>query len=489
MTQLSSLPLHRIQERARPRNLRAAPVRLVLALACTFLSACSTTPVYQPPDVAVPTQFKEAGATWAPAAPADALERGAWWELFGDEGLNRLARQVLISNQNIAAAVAVYVQAEALVRQQRAGLLPSVSLSGGATRTGGDGAARSGNNTQASLGINWAPDLWGRLQDGVSSAQASAQATQADLASARLSAVGTLASAYFQLREADAEIALLGATVEGYERSLQIVQNRYAAGVVAQTDVLQAQTQLANARADLANVQQTRARQEHALAVLTGQAPAGFDVPTARWVPTVPDVPPGMPSTLLQRRPDIASAERAVAAANAQIGVQQAAFFPSISLGASLGTGGTSVADLFRVSSSVWSLGLSVAQTIFDAGATAARVEQAQAARDARVAQYRQTVLGAFQSVEDQLSALRTLAQQEPLRQQAVSAAGRTAQQLLNRYNAGQVSFTDVVNAQAAALTAQRALLQLQVNRQIAVVGLIQALGGGWQPSWSGSAT
>lgn len=489
MTQLSSLPLHRPHKRTPQRILRAARVRLVLALACTFLSACSTTPVYQPPEVAVPTQFKEAGATWAPAAPADALERGAWWELFGDEGLNRLARQVLISNQNIAAAVAAYAQAEALVRQQRAGLLPSVSLSGGATRTGGDGAARSGNNTQASLGINWAPDLWGRLQDGVSSAQASAQATQADLASARLSAVGTLASAYFQLREADAEIALLGTTVTGYERSLQIVQNRYAAGVVAQTDVLQAQTQLANARADLANVQQTRARQEHALAVLTGQAPAGFDVPSALWVPTVPDVPPGMPSTLLQRRPDIASAERAVAAANAQIGVQRAAFFPSISLGASLGTGGTSVADLFRVSSSVWSLGLSVAQTIFDAGATAARVEQAQAAREVRVAQYRQTVLGAFQSVEDQLSALRTLAQQEPLRQQAVSAAARTAQQLLNRYNAGQVSFTDVVNAQAAALTAQRTLLQLQVNRQIAVVGLIQALGGGWQPSWSGSAT
>ncbi len=470
-------------------HLTAAPVRLALVLALTFLSACNTTPAYQRPDLAVPTHFKEAGATWALAAPADALERGAWWELFGDEGLNRLAQQVLISNQNIAAAVAAYAQADALVRQQRAGLLPSVGLSGGATRAGGDGSARSGNSTQASLGVNWAPDLWGRLQGGVSSAQASAQATEADLASARLSAVGTLASAYFQLREADAEIALLRATVEGYERSLQIVQNRYAAGVVAQTDVLQAQTQLANARADIASVRQTRTRLEHALAVLTGQAPAGFDLPVAQWVPTVPDVPLGMPSTLLQRRPDIASAERAVAAANAQIGVQQAAYFPSISLGASLGTAGASVADLFRVSNSVWSLGLSVAQTIFDAGATAARVEQAQAASDARVANYRQTVLAAFQGVEDQLAALRTLAEQEPLRQQAVSAAGRTAQQLLNRYNAGQVSFTDVVNAQAAALTAQRTLLQLQVNRQIAVVGLIQALGGGWQSSWPDSAS
>ncbi|MBY0409291.1 MAG: efflux transporter outer membrane subunit, partial [Burkholderiaceae bacterium] len=347
-----------------------------------------------------------------------------------------------------------------------------------------EGSSRSGNSLQASVGVDWAPDLWGRLQGSVNSAQASAQATQADVASARLSAVGTLASAYFQLREADAEMELLRATVAGYERSLQIVQNRYAAGVVAQTDVLQAQTQLANARADMASVRQNRARFEHALAVLTGQAPAGFELPPAQWVPTAPDVPVGVPSALLQRRPDIAAAERAVAAANAQIGVQQAAYFPSISLGASVGSAGATVANLFSVSNTVWSLGLSAAQTLFDAGATAARIEQAEAARDVRVANYRQTVLTAFQGVEDQLTALRTLAQQEPLRREAVSAAGRTAQQLLNRYNAGQVSFTDVVNAQAAALSTQRALLQLQVNRQLAVVGLVQALGGGWQPSW-----
>ena len=455
-----------------------------LGLATALLGACAVTPAYQQPDLPVPAAFKEAGATWAPAAPADALDRGPWWELFGDAELNHLAEQVQLSNQNIAAAVAAYAQAQAVVRQQRAGLLPSVSLSGGATRTGGEGASRSGLSTQASLSVDWAPDLWGRLQSSVGSAEASAQASEADLASARLSAVGALASAYFQLREADAEIDLLQATVEGYERSLQIARNRYNAGVVAQTDVLQAQTQLANARADLATVRQNRARYEHTLAVLTGRAPADFTLERASWAAEVPQVPLGVPSDLLQRRPDVAAAERAVAAANAQIGIQRAAYFPSLSLGASLGTGGGSVADLFKASSLVWSLGLSVAQTVFDAGATAARVEQAEAAHSARVATYRQTVLTAFQGVEDQLTVLRTQQQQEPLRREAVAAAERTAQQLLNRYREGQVGYTEVVTAQAAALSAQRALLQLQVNRQLAVVALVQALGGGWQAPW-----
>ena len=461
-----------------------ATCRASLGLALVLLSACTATTPYQPPELPVPAAFKEAGATWVPAAPADALDRGPWWELFGDAELNRLAEQVQLSNQNIAAAVAAYAQAQAVVRQQRAGLLPSVSLSGDATRSGGEGASRSGTSTQASLGVDWAPDLWGRLESSVNSAQASVQASEADLASARLSAVGSLASAYFQLREADAEIGLLQATVEGYERSLQIARNRYAAGVVAQTDVLQAQTQLANARAELATVRQNRARFEHALAVLTGRAPADFALPRAPWVAEVPAVPPAVPSTLLQRRPDIAAAERAVAAANAQIGIQRAAYFPSLSLGATLGGGGSSVADLFRASGTVWSLGLSIAQTLFDAGATAARVDAAQAARDARVAAYRQTVLTAFQSVEDQLTVLRTLQEQEPLRREAVSAAERTAQQLLNRYREGQVGYTEVVAAQVSALSTQRALLQLQVNRQLAVVALVQALGGGWQAPW-----
>lgn len=465
-----------------------APHRTSALALAALLSACTATQPHQPLDVPpvmpLPAAFKEAGATWLPAAPADALERGPWWELFKDEQLNRLAQQAQLSNQSIAAAVAAYAQAQAVVRQQRAGLLPSVTLSGGATRTGGEGASRSGTGTQASLALDWAPDLWGRLQSGVSAAQASAQASEADLASARLSAVGALASAYFQLRQADAEADLLQAAVEGYERSLQIAQNRYAAGVEAQTDVLQARTQLVNTRADLATVRQNRARFEHAVAVLTGRAPADFALAPGAWGGEVPEVPLAVPSTLLQRRPDIAAAERAVAAANAQIGAQRAAYYPSLSLGASLGSGGASVADLFKVSSLVWSLGLSAAQTVFNGGATAARVQEAEATQAARAASYRQTVLAAFQGVEDQLTVLRTLQAQEPLRRDAVSAAERTAQQQLNRYRAGQVGYTDVVTAQASALSVQRALLQLQVNRQLAMVALVQALGGGWQAPW-----
>ena len=458
----------------------AARVVIVAAIAAV-LGACSTPPAYSPPSVAVPGAFKEAPATWIPATPADALDRGPWWEMFGDEELNRLAAQVQLSNQNIAAAVAAYSQAQAVVRQGQAGLLPGVRLSGGASRFGGAGASRQGNSAQATLAADWEPDFWGRLAGSVSSAQASAQASEADLASARLSAAGALASAYFQLREADAELALLDATVQGYERNLQIARNRYAAGVVAETDVLQARTQLVNAQAERVSVGQNRARLEHALAVLTGQAPAGFAVAAvASWSASVPAVPAVVPSALLQRRPDIASAERAVAAADAQVGVQQSAYFPSINLGASLGTGGSSLADVLRASTSVWSLGLSVAQTLFDAGATAARVQQAQAAREARVARYRQTVLEAFQGVEDQLAALRALQDQEPLRREAVAAAERAAQQQLNRYRAGQVGYSEVVAAQASALAAQRALLQWRVNRQLATVALVQALGGGW---------
>lgn len=466
-------------------GLRTATRVVIVAAMGAVLGGCSTPPAYSPPSITVPGAFKEAPATWIPANPADALDRGPWWEMFGDEELNRLAAQVQLSNQNIAAAVAAYRQAQAVLRQGQAGLLPGARLSGGASRVGGDGASRPGNSAQATLTADWEPDFWGRLAGSVSSAQASAQASQADLASARLSAAGALASAYFQLREADEELALLAATVQGYERNLQIARNRYTAGVVAETDVLQARTQLVNAQAELVSVRQNRSRLEHAIAVLTGQAPAGFALaPVASWSASVPAVPATVPSALLQRRPDIASAERAVAAADAQVGVQQSAYFPSINLGASLGTGGSSLADVLRASTSVWSLGLSVAQTLFDAGATTARVQQAQAAREARVARYRQTVLEAFQGVEDQLAALRALQDQEPLRREAVAAAERAAQQQLNRYRAGQVSYSEVVAAQASALASQRALLQWRVNRQLAVVALVQVLGGGWHSDW-----
>lgn len=456
---------------------------LLLLTTAALLTACSVGPPYQRPEAATPATYKEAPpgeAGWFPAAPADTLDRGPWWQLFGDAELSRLVAQVEVSNQNVAAAVAAYAQARALVAQQRASLFPQIALDASARRSGGRGAVATTSNFQVAADASWAPDVWGALRLSVQGAAASAQASEADLAAARLSAQGELATNYFALRDADAELVLLRRTVEAYQRAATITRNRYDAGIAPRTDLLQAQTQLANAQADLAGLGNTRAQLEHAIAVLIGKPPADFALAPAEWTTTVPAIPLIVPSELLQRRPDIAASERAVAAANAQIGIQRAAYFPSIGLSASLGNGASRVGDLFNASSTLWSLGVSVAQTLFDAGATRARVQGAEAARDAAVARYRQTVLSAFQAVEDQLSASRALAEQAGLRRAASEAADLTEQQLLNRYQAGQVSYTDVVSAQASALSARRTLAQVAASRQASAVALIQALGGGW---------
>jgi NodT family efflux transporter outer membrane factor (OMF) lipoprotein len=451
------------------------------SLLAVLLAGCAATGPNAPPSAPMPAAYKEAPPGWIAAAPSDALDRGPWWALFGDAQLDALAERVQVSNQNIAAAAAAQAQAQALVREQRASFFPAVGLDAGATRSGGRGSTTgSGNRYQASVSASWAPDLWGRVAGNVGAASARAQASTADLASARLSMTGTLASSYFSLRETDAEIALLADTIAAYQRSLQITQNRYAAGVVPKSDVLQAQTQLANAQADLASLQQQRAQLEHAIAVLVGEAPGNFALAPAPWrADVLPAVPLLVPSVLLQRRPDVASAERLVAAANAQIGVARSGYFPSIGLSASTGGSAAGLADLF--SANVWSLGLTMAQTVFDAGATSARVDEAQAGWQQAVAQYRQTVLDAFRDVEDQLATTRVLEQQYALRKQASEAADQTEAQVLNRYRAGQVSYTEVVTAQVTALSARRALVQLTGSRQTSAVALIQALGGGWQ--------
>ena len=464
------------------RNLqRSFALAAATALA---LAGCAVGPDYQRPSAPVPAVYKEAttaaGATWLPAAPADAFDRGEWWRLFGDEELNRLVARVAIDNQNVAAAVAAYRQAQAVVGEARAARFPTLGLTGSARRTGGRDQAEV-NAFAVSLAADWAPDLWGRLGRGVESARASAEASAADLASARLSAQGELAINYFSLREADAELALLAKTIEGYERALQITQNRYAAGIAPKTDLLQAQTQLFSTRADLAGLRADRARFEHAIAVLVGVAPGDFSVAVAAWTPVVPAVPLGVPSALLQRRPDIASAERQVVIANAQIGIERSAWFPSLSLGGTLGSSQSRLGDLLSASGALWSLGVSVAQTVFDAGAIRSRVEGAEAGRDAAIARYRQTVLTAFQAVEDQLASAQALAEQAELRRQASDAADQTEQQILNRYRAGQLGYTDVVTAQASALSARRAVTQVGVSRQVSAISLIQALGGGWE--------
>ena len=495
-----------------------APSRLCAALLMSaalvaplaaFLGGCAVGPNYVRPSAALPPTFKEQ-AGWSPAAPADIADRGDWWTLFNDPALSALEAKVQVSNQNIIAAEAAYRQARAIVSEQRATLFPGVGVTGSGTQSGGgtgsrgqvitgagggtvitgtgtgtgtvNGSSGSTRSTsyRAGLSASWAPDVWGRIRRTIEAAKSNAQASAADLAAARLSAQGELATDYFNLREADAELALDQATVDAFQRSLTIAQNRYNAGVTVKSDVFQAQTQLANARADLAGTDRQRAIFEHAIAVLTGEAPGNFALATAPWVGTVPAIPASVPSTLLQRRPDIAGAERRVQAANAQIGVQTAAYFPDLSLSGSFGFAASELGSVFGSASSLWSYGASVAETLFDAGARPARVNQARAATDQAVAQYRETVLQALRNVEDQLAATRVLAQQSDLRKEASVAADAAETIVANRYKSGQVSYTDVVAAQTAAYTARRAVAQVAVQRQTTAVALIQSLGGGW---------
>jgi len=452
----------------------------VLALAL-LTSACAVGPNYVVPTTAVaPLTFK-APTGWSVATPGDSLDRGDWWTLFGDPVLNDLATRAETANQTVAAAEASYRGARAATRETRSSLFPTVDLNGSGARSGGDGSTGDSESYQVGIGASWEPDLWGRIRRSVESSNAQAEASAADLASARLSIQGELAANYLNLRETDAETAILNQTIAAYERALTITRNRYDAKVAPRVDVLQAQSQLATARSTLVGLERTRATYENAIAVLVGENPSQFTLAAVSdWAPVVPDVPLGVPSEILQRRPDIASAERAVAAANATIGVQQAAFFPTLSLTGSADSSTSSLGDLFSASTNVWSLGLGLAETVFDAGARGARVAQARASYDGTVATYRQTVLTAFQDVENQLTATGVLTRQYALLREASGAADQTEAAVLNQYRAGLVAYTDVVTAQTSALSARRNLLQAGVDRQTTAVALIQALGGGW---------
>jgi len=457
------------------------------------LSACSFAPAYQRPATVTPAAFKEAPG-WRPATPADAVAKGQWWLLFNDPVLTSLEARVAVNNQNVAAAAAAYEQARALVREARASLFPTVSLNGGATRAGSLGSGTTtiiGGNTvttggngsrrySVSIGATWEPDLWGQIRNTISQQKALAQASEADLANATLSAQGELAADYLQLRGVEHQKAILDATVAAYDRALQITTNRYNQGVVARVDVLQAQTQLDSARANTADLERQRSAFEHAIAVLVGENPSSFSLPAAPWSPTVPDVPGILPSALLERRPDVAAAERRVAAANASIGVQRAAFFPTIGLNGDLGTQASRLGSLFTAASSIWSLGLTAAETLLDFGARSARVAQARAAYNQSAANYRQTVLTAFQQVEDELAAARILDYVAQQRTSAATAANRVEALTQNQYLAGQIAYSDVITAQTTALAARQTEASAVVDRQLAAVSLIQAIGGSW---------
>jgi NodT family efflux transporter outer membrane factor (OMF) lipoprotein len=467
----------------------------------SVLAGCAVGPRYTRPSAPTPPSYGEADL-WKSAAPADALEHGDWWGLFKDPVLDDLEQRVNISNQNIAAADAAYRQSLELVREARASYFPAATLNAGATRSGSGSrglavgtsvggtttttttANSSGNSAstlyQVSLGATWEPDVWGRIRRTVENARENAQASEADLSNARLSAQGLLATDYFQLRETDTEFKLVYTTVQAYQRSLEITQNQYNAKIVAKIDVLQAQTQLETTQSQLAALEQQRTTLEHAISMLTGQPAGSFGLPEADWVATVPDVPIGIPSALLQRRPDIAAAERLVAAANAEIGVQEAGYFPSFDLTGSGGTAAAMLNQLFTAPTRIWSIGASASETLFDAGLTRARTAAARAAYDQAVATYRQTALSAFQGVEDNLAATLIMARQYEFLKEASAAADAAERITLNEYRAGQIVYTDVVVAQAAALSARRALVQSAVARQTTAIALIQALGGGW---------
>jgi len=462
-------------------------------LMATVLSACAVGPDYSRPDVATPASYKEAQADAAKSADNTAGPSQEWWTLFNDPVLNELERQVEVSNQDLAAAEAAYREAVTIIREQRSFFFPSVGVSadaartrgasrtGSTTDTGGSVTTSNSNSYQVAASASWEIDLWGRIRRSVENARALADASAADLASAKLSLQGQLATAYLQLREADAEQDLLEQTVTAFQRSLEIADNRYKAGVAAKTDVLQARTQLANAQDQSVALQLQRAQLEHAIASLIGK-PAGDFTLTAKedWQQVVPDVPFGVPSTLLQRRPDIAAAERRVAAANANIGIEKSAYFPSLTLTAARGFLSATVGNLFDSNSETRSVGGSIAETLFDAGARRARVSGARAAYDQTVAQYRQSVLTAFQDVEDNLASSNYFSRQYEFRRVASESADETEQLTLNQYKAGTVNYTDVVVAQTAALDARRSLAAIALSRQTAAVSLITTLGGGW---------
>lgn len=468
-------------------------------LALAALAGCAVGPDYMRPDAPVPARYKEAAAVvpsmgWKPGTPQDAASRGAWWAIYGDPVLDGLERQVDISNQNLKSAEAAYRQAQAIVGEGRAGFFPTVTLNAAAQRSGqggvtGGGARGSSSTTRSPSDVtlyslsgtaSWAPDLWGRIRRTVESDIATAQASAADLASARLSAQATLAIDYFELRAADELQRLLEAAVAAYTQALQITENRYRQGVAALSDVASARSQLDTTSAQAIGVGVQRAQLEHAIAVLIGQPAADFSIAPAPLAMAAPVTPPGLPSTLLERRPDIAAAERLVAAANAQIGVAQSAWFPDLTLSASAGFSATDLARLLSVSNSLWSLGPQLAATLFDGGLRSAQVAAARAGYDARVASYRETVLAGFQQVEDELAALRILADQAAAQDIAVRSADEAERLLFNQYKAGTVAYTNVITAQTTALTNRQNALTILENRLVASVALIEALGGGW---------
>jgi NodT family efflux transporter outer membrane factor (OMF) lipoprotein len=469
--------------------------------AALLLTGCMVGPKYVKPSVPMAPEFKEAGSdantdaskeniNWQVAQPADAAQRGEWWTIFGDAELNVLEPQVAENNQNLKAADARFREARALIRFNRASLYPTVGVAPSA-----GGARESSNqpyfnvNTQNGNGVgvielpvdlNYEIDVWGRVRRTVSAAREEAQASAGDRQTVMLSLQAELAVDYFEARSADAQEKLLNDTVKDFEEAWRITNNRFEGGVAPKSDVDQAETQLEAAKVQAHDITLQRALFEHAIAILLGKPPASFSLTNAPLDARPPAIPPGLPSELLERRPDIAAAERRVAEANDRIGIARAAFYPTISLSGAIGFEGSSFGNLFNPASFLWSIGPMLSQTVFDAGRRAAVSEQANASYDETVANYRQTTLTAFQQVEDNLVALRVLNQEATHQHQATMAAQSAEQIFNNRYVGGLDTYLQVVTAQTTALTNERNDIDIMRRQMDASVLLIKALGGGW---------
>lgn len=464
--------------------IRAHCIIVIGALA--LLSACTVGPNYVRPTAAAPPVFKEMSG-WKVARPQDQIIRGKWWELFNDPMLNELEGQVDVSNQNVAAAEAQFRQARALVQEARAAYFPTVSVGASVSRSrrpitvGGTTTSTTSSDFLLPVDVSWEPDLWGRVRRAVEASRAGAQASAADLEALRLSVRTTLAQDYFQLRTLDAQKELLDATAANYRRFLDLTKNRYATGVGSRADVLQAETQLRSTEAQAIDVGVQRAQLEHAIAVLIGKPAAEFSLPAAPLAAEPPAIPIGVPSALLERRPDIAGAERRVAAANAQIGAAEAAYYPTVTLSAGGGFESSELSKWLTWPSRFWSLGAAVSETVYDGGLRGALTDQARAAYDATVAAYRQAVLTGFQEVEDSLAALRILESEARVQEEAVQAARQSVQVSTNQYRAGTASSLDVIVTQTAELGNERTAVTIRGSRLNASVLLVKALGGGWR--------
>ncbi|PYX16080.1 MAG: RND transporter [Acidobacteria bacterium] len=464
---------------------------VLLAVATLVLSGCAVGPKYHPPAMQAPAAYKEVG-NWKPAQPNDQNLGGEWWKIFQDPQLDALELQVNVSNQNLKAAEAQFRQARAALRYNRADYYPTVTagLSGTRTRVSSHRPPPNSifngiteNDFTLPVDVSYQADVWGRIRKNVESYREQAQASAADLATVNLSMHADLAIDYFQARSLDAQEQLLNDTVKQYEQALELTQNRFQGGIASEVEVQQAKTQLQTTRAAAIDVGVLRAQYEHAVAILIGTPPAEFSLPPLPLTAPPPPVPVGMPSELLERRPDIAAAERRVAAANAQIGVAKSAYYPIINLSASGGFESSAITILLNGPSGLWSLGLSAVGTVFDVGRRRSLNDQARAAYDFQVAAYRQSVLSGFQQVEDNLAAVRILENEAQVQQLAVAAAQRSLDLSITRYKGGVTSYLEVTTAQSAALADQVTAVNILGRRMASTVLLIQALGGGWDRS------